>query len=140
MSKALETGIFDAVSVGTPDTRNSLLLSMQEDYLSGNISETFSITLLNPFFDDSQFIANKIDNIFDQRDNLDADPLIQEIKDIPRTLDKIDDLRARIIPGSGDILLIEWTIERRSDEKFTNKNKRGGDSEDTYAEYDMNRI
>ena len=63
---------------------------MSESYNSQttNVKETFSITLLNPNYDDSQFLENKINNIFDKRDNLDADPLIQEIRAVPRTLSK----------------------------------------------------
>ena len=63
---------------------------------------------MNPNYDDSQFLENKINNIFDKRDNLDADPLIQEIRAVPRTLSKLDELRARIVPGSGDMLLFAW--------------------------------
>ena len=78
------------------------------DNQTTNAKETFSITLLNPNYDDSQFLENKINNIFDKRDNLDADPLIQEIRAVPRTLSKLDELRARIVPGSGDMLLFAW--------------------------------
>ena len=111
--EALETGNFDREPINIPDTRNNILLSMREDFLSGTSVETFQITLLNAFYDDSLFLQNKIDEIFYKRENLDADPLIQEIKDIPRTLDRLDELRSRIIPGSGDFLLIEW-IDRDS--------------------------
>ena len=83
---------------------------MQEDYKSSPTAqaETFTITLLNPYYDDSQFLENKINNIFDKRDNLDADPLIQEIRAIPRSLSKLDELRNKIVPGSGDMLLFSW--------------------------------
>ena len=63
---------------------------------------------MNPYYDDSQFLENKINNIFDKRDNLDADPLIQEIRAIPRSLSKLDELRNKIVPGSGDMLLFSW--------------------------------
>ena len=54
-------------------------------------------------------MEHKINNVFDKRDNLDADPLIQEIRAIPRTLGEIDELRDRIVPGSGDMLIISWS-------------------------------
>ena len=86
------------------------------------------ITLLNPNYDDSKFLENKINNIFDKRDNLDADPLIQEIRAVPRTLSKLDELRDRILPGSGDMLLISWTERDEAGQQLTTYELRLRDS------------
>ena len=71
---------------------------------------------------------HKINNIFDKRDNLDADPLIQEIRAIPRTLSEIDERRDRIVPGSGDMLLINWTVRDETGQMQTTYELRLRDS------------
>ena len=104
--------------------------------LDGSGTEDFEIGLTNPSFTNSKFLSQKLDKIFENRDSLDVDPLIQEIKSIPRTLAEIDDIRSRIVPGSGDNVSIYYT-ERNAQSQMVRSFTLGigeNRSQDTYTE------
>ena len=90
---------------------NALFMRLVDSWTNpdeSGYSEDYEIGLQNSSFANSKFLENKQDKIFENRDSLDVDPLIQEIKSLPRTIAEVDELRARIKPGSGDSLTIYW--------------------------------
>jgi len=90
---------------------NALFMRLVDSWTNpdqSGYSEDYEIGLQNSSFVNSKFLENKQDKIFENRDSLDVDPLIQEIKSLPRTIADVDELRARIKPGSGDSLTIYW--------------------------------
>ena len=135
---ARETGIFDQGQETSQATTNAIFMRLVDVWTNpdGSGTEDFEIGLTNPSFTNSKFLSEKLDKIFENRDSLDVDPLIQEIKSIPRTLAKIDDIRARIVPGSGDNVSIYYT-ERNAQSQMVRSFTLGigeNRSQDTYTE------
>ena len=91
-----ETGIFDQGQETPQATTNAIFMRLVDTWTNpdGSGTEDFEIGLTNSSFTNSKFLSKKLDKIFENRDSLDVDPLIQEIKSIPRTLAEIDDIRS----------------------------------------------
>jgi len=135
---ARETGIFDQGQETPHLTTNGIFMRLVDTYTNpdGSGTEDFEIGLTNSSFKNSKFLSKKLDKIFENRDSLDINPLIQEINSIPRTFAEIDDIRARIVPGSGDRVKIYYT-ERDAQSQMVRSFQLGvGDnrSQDTYTE------
>ena len=133
-----ETGIFDQGQETPQATTNAIFMRLVDTWTNpdGSGTEDFEIGLTNSSFTNSKFLSKKLDKIFENRDSLDVDPLIQEIKSIPRTLAEIDDIRARIVPGSGDNVSIYYT-ERNAQSQMVRSFTLGigeNRSQDTYTE------
>ena len=109
---ARETGIFEQGQETPQATTNAIFMRLVDVWTNpdGSGTEDFEIGLTNPSFTNSKFLSEKLDKIFENRDSLDVDPLIQEIKSIPRTLAKIDDIRARMYQVL--VIMFQFTIQR----------------------------
>ena len=67
---------------------------------------------------------------------MNVDPLIQEIKSLPRILNGVDELRARILPNSEDQLTITWTLrDGGQTEKYIYLRLEDERSNDKYEEF-----
>ena len=74
----------DCVSV-LENKDEALFVALVDSYDDGTYFEEIDIRITNPRYSESTFFDNKVNNIYQNRDTLDLDPLIQEIASIPRT-------------------------------------------------------
>ena len=98
----------DCVSV-LENKDEALFVALVDSYDDGTYFEEIDIRITNPRYSESTFFENKVTNIYQNRDTLDLDPLIQEIASIPRTFNKISTLRSKLSSSSTDQVSIYWT-------------------------------
>lgn len=136
---ARTTGITEVNQSNPSIPSNALFLALVETWTNpqNQLKEEFDIRLTNSNFSSSKFLTQKLDNIFEKRSTLNIDPLVQEIKSIPRSLQGIDSIRAKVIPGSGDQLTIYFTKRNESSQQTNSYNLSIGElrSSDTFQEY-----
>jgi hypothetical protein len=87
----------------------ALFVALVDKYDDGISFEEIDIRITNPNYSDSTFFTNKLNDIYNNRNNLDVDPLIQEIALVPRTFKAINDLRNKLTSSSTDQIVINWT-------------------------------
>ena len=97
----------DCVSV--LENKDEALFVALVDSDDGIFFEEIDIRITNSKYSESTFFANKVNNIYQNRDTLDLDPLIQEIASIPRTFKEISTLRSKLSSSSTDQVSIYWT-------------------------------
>ena len=103
------------VNSGTADKCAEILQSAEENiflrlvdtYEDEVIYESLEMGVTNRY-ERSTFFTNKINNIYEKRDNLNVDPLIQEIKAIPRTFKDLNILRNKLSETSSDAITVYW--------------------------------
>ena len=86
----------------------SLFVALVDSYDDGEIFENIDIRITNPKYIDSTFFENKVNKIYENRDILDIDPLIEEIASIPRTFKDAEALRNKLDSSSTDQISIYW--------------------------------
>ena len=98
----------DCVSV-LENKDEALFVALVDKYDDGIYFEEIDIRISNPSYSESTFFVNKVNNIYQNRDTLNLDPLIQEIASIPRTFKQISVLRNKLSSSSTDQVSIYWT-------------------------------
>jgi len=88
---------------------DALFVALVDSYDDGVYFEEIDIRITNPNFSNSTFFANKVNDVYNNRDNLDIDPLIREIALVPRTFRAINIIRDKISESSSDQVSIIWT-------------------------------
>ena len=86
----------------------ALFVALVESFDDGINFEELDIRINNNKYTESTFFENKVNDIYQNRDTLDLDPLIQEIGLVPRTLREIESLRAKLNESSTDQITIYW--------------------------------
>ena len=102
----------------TQDMTEALFVALVDSYDDGTYFEEVDIRITNPNYSESTFFTNKLNDVYNNRDNLDLDPLIQEIGSIPRTFKAINILRDKLSTTSTDQIAIYWT-KRNSSSQIT---------------------
>jgi len=97
----------------TQDMTEALFVALVDSYDDGTYREKIDIRITNPDYTQSSFFTNKLNDVYNKRDNLDLDPLIQEIGSIPRTFKAINILRDKLSTTSTDRIEIYW--DRRNE-------------------------
>ena len=91
------------------DKDEALFVALVDSYDDGTSFEEIDIRITNADYSESTFFTNKLNDIYNNRDNIDVDPLIQEIASIPRTFKAINILRDKLSATSTDVIRIYWT-------------------------------
>jgi len=91
------------------DKGESLFVALVDSFDDGTYFEEIDIRITNSNYSNSTFFKNKVNDIYNNRDSLDLDPLIQEISSIPRNFKAINILRDKIRESSSDQVAIIWT-------------------------------
>ena len=97
----------------TQEMTEALFVALVDSYDDGTYREKIDIRITNPDYTQSTFFTNKLNDVYNNRDNLDLDPLIQEIGSIPRTFKAINILRDKLSTSSTDRIEIYW--DRRNE-------------------------
>ena len=92
----------------------SLFVALVDNYDDGTNFESIDVRITNPNYIESTFFDNKINKIYENKDSLEIDPLVQEIASIPRNLKDINILRDKISADSSDQIAIYWTKRNSS--------------------------
>jgi hypothetical protein len=100
------------------DKNEALFVALVDSYDDGTYFEEIDIRITNPDYSKSTFFSNKLNDLYNNRDNLNVDPLIQEIASIPRTFKAINILRDKLSTTSTDNIAIYWT-KRNSASQIT---------------------
>ena len=100
--------IDDCVSV-LENKDEALFVALVDSYDDGISFEEIDIRIENTKYINSTFFENKVTNIYQNRNTLDLDPLIQEIAAVPRTFKDIESLRSKLTESSTDRIQIYWT-------------------------------
>ena len=100
--------IDDCVSV-LEKNDEALFVALVDSYDDGISFEEIDIRIENTKYINSTFFENKVTNIYQNRNTLDLDPLIQEIAAVPRTFKDIESLRSKLTESSTDRIQIYWT-------------------------------
>ena len=100
------------------DKNEALFVALVDSYDDGTYFEEIDIRITNPDYSKSTFFSNKLNDLYNNRDNLNVDPLIQEIASIPRTFQAINILRDKLSTTSTDNIAIYWT-KRNSASQIT---------------------
>jgi len=91
-----------------------LFVALVDKYDDGNYFEEIDIRIRNADYSESTFFTNKLNDVYNNRDNLDLDPLIQEIGSMPRTFKEINLLREKLSSTSTDEIRVYWTKRNSS--------------------------
>ena len=86
----------------------ALFVALVDKYDDGNDFEEIDIRITNQFIQ-IQLFENKVTNIYQNRNSLDLNPLIQEFASIPRDFKDIEVLRSKLTESSTDQISIFWT-------------------------------
>ena len=92
----------------------ALFVALVDQYDDGTDFEEIDIRITNPIYQNSTFFENKVNNIYQNRNSLDLDPLIQEFASIPRDFKDIEVLRSKLTESSTDQISIFWTKRNAS--------------------------
>ena len=103
----------DCVGVES-DANESLFVALVDNYDDGTHFESIDVRITNPNYLESTFFVNKINKIYENRDSLEIDPLVQEIASIPRNFKNLNILRDKISADSSDQIAIYWTKRNSS--------------------------
>ena len=86
----------------------ALFVRLVDSYDDGTDFESLELEISNSKYSESTFFTNKFNNIYQNRDSLDIDPLVQEIASLPITFKDMNIIRARIRSDSSDRITIYW--------------------------------
>jgi len=92
----------------------SLFISLVDTYDDGVNFEELDVRITNPNYLDSEIILNKISDIYENRNNLNIDPLISELSTIPRNFKDLNIIRNKLTEDSSDQVSIFWTKRNSS--------------------------
>jgi hypothetical protein len=96
----------------------ALFVALVDYYDDGTYFEEIDVRINNSDYSESTFFSNKLNDVYNNRDNLNVDPLIQEIASIPRTFQALNILREKLSSTSTDTISIFWT-KRNSARQIT---------------------
>ena len=85
-----------------------MFIALVDKYDDGVNFEELDVRITNPNYLDSQIIKNKISDIYENRNNLNIDPLITELSTIPRNFKDLNIIRNKILEDSSDQVSIFW--------------------------------
>lgn len=86
----------------------ALFVRLVDSYDDGTHFESLELEVSNSKYNESTFFANKFNKVYENRDSLDIDPLVQEIASIPRTFKDLNIIRSKISSVSSDRITIYW--------------------------------
>ena len=92
----------------------SLFIALVDSYDDGVIFEELDVRITNPNYLNSTIIKNKVSEIYENRDNLDINPLIIELSTIPRNFKDLNIIRNKLTTNSSDQITIFWTKRNSS--------------------------
>jgi hypothetical protein len=126
----------DDCSSALANKNEALFAALVDKYDDGVDFEEIDIRITNPIYQNSTFFENAVNNIYQNRNNLDLDPLIQEIASVPRTFKDIENLRAKLTESSTDQISIFWTKRNAAGQQLESaKIDIKYDKNDDYFEY-----
>jgi hypothetical protein len=96
----------------------ALFVALVDRYDDGINFEEIDIRIRNADYSKSTFFTNKLNDVYNNRDNINVDPLIQEIASVPRTFKAMNILRDKLSTTSTDVIRIYWT-KRNSSSQIT---------------------
>jgi len=86
----------------------ALFVRLVDSYDDGTHFESLELEVSNSKYSGSTFFANKFNKVYENRDSLDIDPLVQEIASIPRTFKDLNIIRSKISSVASDRITIYW--------------------------------
>ena len=92
----------------------SLFIALVDRYDDGVNFEELDVRITNPNYLDSEIIKNKISDIYENRNNLNIDPLITELSTIPRNFKDLNIIRNKLTEDGSDQVSIFWTKRNSS--------------------------
>ena len=95
----------------------SLFIALVDNYDDGVIFEQLDVRITNPNYLNSSIIKNKVSEIYENRDNLDINPLILELSTIPRNFKDLNIIRNKLTANSSDQVTIYWTKRNSAGEQ-----------------------
>ena len=96
----------------------ALFVALVDKYDDGVNFEEIDIRIRNADYSKSTFFTNKLNDVYNNRSNINVDPLIQEIASVPRTFKAMNILRDKLSTTSTDVIRIYWT-KRNSSSQIT---------------------
>ncbi|MDA9932513.1 cadherin-like domain-containing protein [Gammaproteobacteria bacterium] len=96
----------------------ALFVALVDQYDDGVNFEEIDIRIRNADYSKSTFFTNKLNDVYNNRSNINVDPLIQEIASVPRTFKAMNILRDKLSTTSTDVIRIYWT-KRNSSSQIT---------------------
>jgi hypothetical protein len=100
------------------DKDEALFVALVDRYDDGINFEEIDIRIRNADYSKSTFFTNKLNDVYNNRNNINVDPLIQEIASVPRTFKAMNILRDKLSTTSTDVIRIYWT-KRNSSSQIT---------------------
>jgi hypothetical protein len=100
------------------DKDEALFVALVDQYDDGINFEEIDIRIRNADYSKSTFFTNKLNDVYNNRNNINVDPLIQEIASVPRTFKAMNILRDKLSTTSTDVIRIYWT-KRNSSSQIT---------------------
>ena len=91
----------------------NIFLRLVDTYEDDTTYESLELGVTNRY-ENSTFLINKINKIYENRDSLDLDPLIQEIKALPRNFKDLNILRNKLSATSSDSVTIYWVKRNKN--------------------------
>jgi hypothetical protein len=91
------------------DKDEALFVALVDRYDDGINFEEIDIRIRNADYSKSTFFTNKLNDVYNNRNNINVDPLIQEIASVPRTFKAMNILRDKLSTTSTDVIRIYWT-------------------------------
>jgi hypothetical protein len=92
----------------------SLFIALVDTYDDGVSFEELDVRITNPNYLNSEIIKNKVSDIYENRNNLNIDPLITELSSIPRNFKDLNIIRNKLGEDSSDQVSIFWTKRNSS--------------------------
>ena len=96
----------------------ALFVALVDKYDDGVNFEEIDIRIRNADYSKSTFFTNRLNDVYNNRSNINVDPLIQEIASVPRTFKAMNILRDKLSTTSTDVIRIYWT-KRNSSSQIT---------------------
>ena len=113
----VDSGVSNSCAEILNGQEENIFLRLVDTYEDSTTYESLEFGMTNRYAK-STFLKNKVNNIYANRDNLDIDPLIQEIKSIPRNFKDLNIIRDKLSVTSTDSITLYWVKRNVSNMEY----------------------
>ena len=126
---------------GLADTTKNLFTQKMTTYQTSSDLENSNMQYINANWDNAQYLQNKIIDAYTNRDNLDLDAVVLELKGLPYKYKDLNKARAYANDAAGDRVYLQYTLRDVSNNNTVENhsiNIRENPEDDEYSKLELN--
>tara|TARA_B100001057_G_scaffold90097_4_gene86339 strand:- start:2191 stop:9084 length:6894 start_codon:yes stop_codon:yes gene_type:complete len=126
---------------GLADTTKNLFTQKTTTYETTSDLENSNMQYINSNWDKAQYLQNKIINAYTNRENLDLDAVVLELKGLPYKYKDLNKARAYANDAAGDRVYLQYTLRNVSNSNTVENHSisiRENPDDDEYSKLELN--